>query len=50
MFSFEGLTVVADAAELLQLQFICLEPCDKRREMIQVLCDGLEVLLVGLLF
>jgi hypothetical protein len=50
MFSFEDLTTVADAAELLQLQFIRLEPCDKHREMIQVLCGASEVLPVGLLF
>ena len=50
MFSFEELTTVADTAELLQLRFIRLEPCDKRREMIQVLCGTLEVLPVGLLF
>ena len=44
MFSFEGLTVVVDVVELLQLQFIRLEPCNKCREMTQVLCDMLEVL------
>ena len=50
MFSFEELTMVTDMAELLQLWFIHLEPSDKRREMIQVLCGTLEVLPVGLLF
>jgi hypothetical protein len=49
-FSFEELTTVADAAELLQLRFIRLEPSNKRREMIQVLCGVSEVLPVGLLF
>ena len=44
MFSFKGLTAVMDAAELLQLRFIHLEPCNKRREMTQVLCDMSEVL------
>jgi hypothetical protein len=50
MFSFEDLTIVMDAAELLQPQFIHLEPCDKHREMTQVHCGMSEVLPVGLLF
>ena len=50
MFSFKELTMVADTAEFLQLWFIHLEPFDKHREMIQVLCGASEVLPVGLLF
>jgi hypothetical protein len=49
MITFENLAAVADTAKLLQLRFIRLGSCDKRREALELLCGAPEVFPVGLL-